>query len=78
MVQSPGSTSSQSRRVSKGIPGGMKSRHMIEEERGLSVTPVAASTSSAAWCHHILAALCSLPVRMTPKGVASLLVPLSR
>lgn len=51
------------RGASEGFPGGVGSRGMRAEGRG---------TSSAAWCHHILSPLCSLPVRRTPTVVSFL------
>lgn len=42
---------------------------------GFLSTPVPSNTSSAAWCHHILSPLCSLPVKRSPRVVPSLLVP---
>lgn len=70
MVQSPCSTILSERErflrgASEGFPGGVGSRGMRAEGRG---------TSSAAWCHHILSPLCSLPVRRTPTVVPSPLV----
>lgn len=68
MVQSPCSTILSERErflrgASEGFPGGVGSRGMRAEGRG---------TSSAAWCHHILSPLCSLPVRRTPTVVSFL------
>lgn len=68
MVQSPCSTILSERErflrgASEGFPGDVGSRGMRAEGRG---------TSSAAWCHHILSPLCSLPVRRTPTVVSFL------